>query len=89
MQIGVGMKDASCVPLAFGGLIPSKEKERLLGILFNSSCYANRAPEGDASISFFAGGMKHPELLQLSDAELKESVVDARHRMLGYPVGTP
>jgi len=88
VQIGVGMKDASCVPLAFGGLIPSKEKERLLGILFNSSCYANRAPEGGASLSFFAGGMKHPELLQLSDEELKELVVDALHRMLGYPVGT-
>jgi protoporphyrinogen/coproporphyrinogen III oxidase len=88
VQIGVGMKDASCVPLAFGGLIPSKEKERLLGILFNSSCYADRAPEGGASLSFFVGGMKHPELLQLSDEELKELVVDALHRMLGYPVGT-
>jgi len=88
VQIGVGLKDASLVPQAFGGLIPSKEKEQLLGILFNSSCYADRAPEGGASLSFFAGGIKCAELLQLTDAELKELVVDALHRMLGYPAGT-
>ncbi|WP_321480428.1 protoporphyrinogen oxidase [uncultured Bacteroides sp.] len=88
IQVGVGMKDGKNVPQAFGGLIPGVEKERVLGILFNSSCYAGRAPENGASLSFFVGGMKHPELLDLRDDELKDLVVDSLHRMLGYPVGT-
>ncbi|MCI1685195.1 MAG: protoporphyrinogen oxidase [Prevotella sp.] len=88
IQIGVGLKDGSLVPKAFGGLVPSIEKEKVLGILFNSSCYNDRAPSGAASLSFFFGGMKHQEMLDLSDQELYSLVTDALHRMLSYPKGT-
>ncbi|WP_321332147.1 protoporphyrinogen oxidase [uncultured Bacteroides sp.] len=88
VQVGVGMKDGRRIPLAFGGLIPSKEQERLLGILFTSSCYDDRVPEGGAALAFFAGGMKHPDMVKFTDEQVKELVTDGLHRMLGYPVGT-
>lgn len=88
IQIGVGIKDGSRVPLAFGGLIPSVEKEKLLGILFNSSCYNDRAPRGAASLSFFLGGVQHADLLNYSDNELYEVVKEAMHTMLKYPKDT-
>lgn len=88
IQIGVGIKDGSRVPLAFGGLIPSVEKEKLLGILFNSSCYSDRAPRGAASLSFFLGGVQHADLLNYSDNELYEVVKEAMHTMLKYPKDT-
>ncbi len=89
VQVGVGIKDNSRVPLAFGGLIPSIEKEKILGILFNSSCYDDRALQGESSLSFFLGGMKHPELLHLSDEEITELVKAGLHRMMKYPENTP
>ncbi len=55
---------------AFGGLIPSCEKRKTLGILFPSSIFKNRAPENGALLSIFIGGMRHPEAIDLSDEEL-------------------
>ena len=68
---------------AFGGLVPSAEGERVLGILFPSSCFAHRAPEGGALLSVFMGGMRHPDLVAMPDAELRAIVEDAVERMLG------
>ncbi|MFC0877601.1 protoporphyrinogen oxidase [Saccharicrinis sp. FJH2] len=60
---------------AFGGLIPSKEKRNALGILFPSSIFAGRAPEGGAVISLFMGGSRKPEMVDMSDEEIKEIVL--------------
>lgn len=88
VQVGVGMYNGSLIPQAFGGLVPSCEHEKILGVLFNSSCYDDRAPLGAASLSFFIGGMRHPEWVNLPEEEMVAIVTDALHRMLGYPLGT-
>lgn len=87
IQIGVGIRNNSLIPNAFGGLIPSCEKQRMLGILFPSSCFANRAPNDGGVLSFFIGGSKHPEYLSYTDEQLIELVKDSLHRMLNFPVG--
>lgn len=87
IQIGVGIKNNNgLVPNAFGGLIPSCEKQRMLGILFPSSCFANRALNDGGVLSFFIGGSKHPEYLSYTDAQLIELVNDSLHRMLNFPI---
>lgn len=87
IQIGVGIKENNGkVPNAFGGLIPSCEKQRMLGILFPSSCFANRSPKGGGVLSFFIGGSKHPEYLSYTDSQLIELVNDSLHRMLNFPL---
>ena len=55
---------------AFGGLIPSKENRKLLGILLTSSFLKNRAPEGGALLSAFLGGERNPEVLDFSDEDI-------------------
>lgn len=60
------------IPLrAFGGLIPSKENRKVLGILFPSAIFQNRAPVGGAVLSVFMGGIKRPEFVEKSDEELE------------------
>jgi protoporphyrinogen/coproporphyrinogen III oxidase len=71
-QVVAGFREWNGIPLnGFGGLIPSKEKRQVLGILFPSSIFANRAPEGGALLSIFAGGIKNEAVFNLSDDELK------------------
>lgn len=59
---------------AFGGLIPSKEKRNILGVLFPSSIFEGRTPDGGALLSVFTGGVKRPDLLNLGDDELLKIV---------------
>lgn len=57
---------------AFGGLIPKLENRKILGILFPSSIFTNRAPKEGALLSIFMGGMRHAEVLDMKDDELIE-----------------
>ena len=75
VQVVIGYKAWKGIQLdAFGGLIPSKEEKDILGILFPSTLFQHRAPEGGALLSVFMGGIKHPELFEKSDEELVEMV---------------
>ena len=65
--------------------MPTIEHRRVLGILFPSACFTQRAPEGGALFSFFIGGIKHPEILDLSDEEIETLVTEELHTMLGFP----
>ena len=86
IQVILGVKDAHGLDIpAFGGLVPSKEQKRVLGILFPSSCFVHRAPEGGALYSYFIGGARHTDYLQKSDDEIREIVIEAFHSMLKYP----
>lgn len=71
--------------MAFGGLVPSCEKENILGVLFPSSCFPDRAPEGCVTLSFFLGGVKNPHFIEKTDEEIRGIVFDALHRMLRFP----
>ncbi|MDR0962767.1 MAG: protoporphyrinogen oxidase [Mediterranea sp.] len=89
MQVSVGLRNAgNRLYSAFGGLVPSCEQKPVLGILFPSACFTERAPEGGALFSYFIGGIKHAELLRKSDDEIKALVTDTLHTMLKYPAGT-
>ena len=70
---------------AFGGLVPSKEKKDVLGILFPSACFVGRSPEEGAMFSFFIGGVRHADMLDWSDEKLKEMILKNIHSMLKFP----
>lgn len=83
VQVVVGFRNWKGIPLrAFGGLIPSKEKKDILGILFPSALFKNRAPEGGALLSVFAGGIRRPEIYKKTDEELKDIVFDSLEEMM-------
>jgi oxygen-dependent protoporphyrinogen oxidase len=71
-----GYKRWNGIPLnGFGGLVPSRERRKMLGVLFPSSIFQDRAPLGGALLSVFTGGIKNESTYLLSDDELKALVV--------------
>ncbi len=76
IEVAVGFKQWEGIPLkAFGGLLPSKEQRDILGILFMSSLFKNRAPKNGALLAVFMGGIKKEHLLSQSDNEIKALIV--------------
>jgi oxygen-dependent protoporphyrinogen oxidase len=67
---GYYAKQAIIPPDGFGVLIPRSEKHRALGIIWNSSLFPGRAPEGQFTITSFLGGATDPGLLDESDNEI-------------------
>jgi protoporphyrinogen/coproporphyrinogen III oxidase len=73
----------------FGFLIPSKEKRPILGTLFHSAVFPERAPEGFQLLITFVGGVRSGDKLdEKSDDELKSVVVEQLQDILGV-IGEP
>lgn len=56
---------------AFGGLIPYLEQRDLLGVLFMSTLFENRAPAGGALFSVFLGGVRRQDLYEMEDDKIQ------------------
>ena len=56
---------------AFGGLIPFKEQNDILGVLFMSALFEGRAPKEGALFSIFLGGVRNPEICELPDDKIE------------------
>jgi len=67
----------------FGFLIPHKEKRRILGNLWDSSVFPNRATEGHVLLRAMIGGAKNPEVEAMDDSKLTNVVFDELNSILG------
>ena len=67
----------------FGFLIPGTENRRILGTIWNSSIFLNRAPENFHLLTTFVGGARDAEIFLKPDAELYEIVFDELREILG------
>ncbi len=84
VQVIAAFRKWEGIPLdAFGGLIPSREKRDALGILFTSSIFENRIPEGGAILSVFMGGDRHPGFIEKSDEEIRALALKEINETLG------
>ncbi|MGE5247822.1 MAG: protoporphyrinogen oxidase [Verrucomicrobiota bacterium] len=54
----------------FGFLIPRGEKREILGALWDSSVFPNRAPAGKSLLRVMVGGVRAPELASLPEEQL-------------------
>jgi oxygen-dependent protoporphyrinogen oxidase len=72
----------------FGFLVPTSERRKILGSIWASSLFANRAPEGCVAFTSFVGGSRNPELVELDDAQLTSLVVDELKSLIGVQ-GSP
>jgi oxygen-dependent protoporphyrinogen oxidase len=73
----------------FGYLIPSAEKRKILGCLWNSSLFSDRAPNGMVAVNAFVGGARQPELFELTDEQIIEitvSELQSAMQISGNPV---
>jgi len=67
----------------FGALVPALERRNLLGVLFSSSLFAGRAPDGHVALTVFAGGTRQPETGRLSTDALTGRVMPDLRELLG------
>ena len=72
VEIVLGFNQWNGIKLdAFGGLVPFRENRDILGALFMSSLFENRAPKDGALFSIFMGGVRRPELCDLEDNKIE------------------
>lgn len=90
VQMVLGFKDwEGSDIMAFGGLVPTREQRRILGVLFTSSFFSDRAPLNGALLNVFLGGIRHPEYFDLSDSQVLEIVREEIAEMMKLPVFNP
>jgi len=73
-------REAVTYPLdGFGVLIPAAESRNLLGVIFSSSLFPNRAPGGHVTLTCYLGGVRSPALArQEPAAALRAAMADLR-----------
>ncbi len=67
----------------FGFLIPHKERKNILGTLWDSSVFPNRASEGNVLLRSMTGGAKHPEVADMDDDKVINMVFDELKPIMG------
>jgi oxygen-dependent protoporphyrinogen oxidase len=77
-------RDQVAHPLdGFGILVPAVERRRILGVLFSSSLFPGRAPEGHVALTVMAGGSLQPEIARLATADLLATALADLRSILG------
>jgi oxygen-dependent protoporphyrinogen oxidase len=84
--LGLGFKGADIAnPLdGFGYLIPRKEGVRSLGVLWSSSIFPNRAPEGHKLLQIMIGGANDLRAIEADDRTLIETAMKDADPVLGF-----
>jgi oxygen-dependent protoporphyrinogen oxidase len=67
----------------FGFLVPALERRKILGSLWTSSVFENRAPSGYHLFTTFIGGSRSPELCSEDESRLAEMALDELDSILG------
>lgn len=68
---------------SFGLVIPHVERRKVLAVSFLNRKFPARAPEGKVILRTFVGGAMQPELMDLSDEEIKAVVREELRELLG------
>ncbi len=67
----------------FGVLVPEAENREILGALFISTLFPERASEGEIALTVFIGGTRHPGNACKTETELMEMALGDLKPMLG------
>ncbi|HYR69517.1 MAG TPA: protoporphyrinogen oxidase, partial [Candidatus Dormibacteraeota bacterium] len=74
-------------PDGYGFLVAPGEDLEILGAVFESNLFPERAPEGRILVRAMMGGVDRPDLLARTDAELVALAMKALDRTLGLAIG--
>jgi protoporphyrinogen/coproporphyrinogen III oxidase len=83
LVLGFRREDVAHPCQGFGVLIPKIEGFSILGTIFSSSLFPNRAPAGHLTLTSYIGGERHPELALLPPEEITALVQHDLERLLG------
>jgi oxygen-dependent protoporphyrinogen oxidase len=67
----------------FGFLVPEVERRSVLGVIFSSSLFAGRAPQGHVLLTAFVGGVRNPDLANADLPTITARVQDDLRGLLG------
>ncbi len=81
--LGFRREDVSHACQGFGVLIPKAEGFKILGTIFSSSLFPNRAPSGHLMLTSYVGGERSPELPSLLPEKLFELTQQDLSRLFG------
>ena len=68
--LGYKLEQIKMSLLGFGFLVPEIESRKILGTIWSSSIFPNRAPEGYVELTTFLGGSRQPKIAKLSEEEI-------------------
>jgi oxygen-dependent protoporphyrinogen oxidase len=81
--LGFRREDVAHPCEGFGMLIPKVEGFKILGTIFSSSLFPNRAPAGHLTLTSYVGGERFPELASLPPEKLFALTCDDLRVLLG------
>jgi oxygen-dependent protoporphyrinogen oxidase len=81
--LGFRREDVAHSCAGFGMLIPRVEGFHILGTIFSSSLFPNRAPAGHLTLTSYVGGERAPELASLPSDKLVAVTCDDLSTLLG------
>jgi oxygen-dependent protoporphyrinogen oxidase len=86
--VHLGFEDSAprVPPVGFGYLIPRGEGPRILGTIWASSIFGNRAPAGKCLLTTMVGGAHDPEAVELEDDALLRVVREDLRMIQGIEV---
>jgi len=83
MLLGFKKEDVQHKLDGFGFLVPEQENRKILGALFSSTLFDDRAPKDMHLLTVFVGGGRQPEFAYKSSEELLEVVMDELENLIG------
>jgi oxygen-dependent protoporphyrinogen oxidase len=81
--LGFRREDVAHPCQGYGMLIPKIENFKILGTIFSSSLFPNRAPAGQLTLTSYVGGERQPELASLPTDKLVELTCEDLRVLLG------
>ncbi len=81
--LGFRREDVARSRSGFGMLIPKIEGFKILGTIFSSALFPNRAPAGHITLTSYIGGARYPELGLLPPEKLVETTLADLRVLLG------
>jgi protoporphyrinogen/coproporphyrinogen III oxidase len=83
LALGFRREDLSHKLDGFGFLVPDVERRNVLGVVFSSTLFPGRAPEGHVLLTAFVGGVRNPDLANADLSTLTARVLDDLRLLLG------
>lgn len=83
MILGFKKEDIQHPLDGFGFLMPEVEERSILGALFTSTLFENRAPEGHHLLTVFAGGGRQPDIGRMESNELLKLITGELNELIG------
>jgi oxygen-dependent protoporphyrinogen oxidase len=82
LHLGFARRDVPHPLDGFGFLVPERESRELLGVLFSSSLFPDRAPAGRVLLTLMLGGMRNPDLARWPSAQVRRVAAEHLRRYL-------